>query len=489
MSIPTEQQEVAHLLSTLSASEPTETQISAVFVGRDTVWKLKKAVQLPFLDFSTVAARHHFLTRELSLNQPAAPEIYRDVVAVVRQPDGTLALSDDPGQAPVDWVLRMAPVPKQDFLDVIASNGPLRPALLDALGDCVVRYHTQCPRISDWDSAGALQRAVDGNARDAVAAGLPRGQIEDWQQRITAAVQDLRPWLDARSAAGFVRRGHGDLHLGNICLWDGAPVPFDALEFDEALATVDAGFDLAFLLMDLDRRVDRAAANRVMNRAMARSGDAGATQGFPLFLSLRAMVRGHVSAASGQTKAALAYLAAALAYLTPPPAFVLAIGGLPGTGKSTVARRLAPALGAAPGAVIVRSDEIRKRQHGVAPETRLPPEAYSDAANTAVNAELLDLGRRVAAGGHAVILDAAFLDRGMRDAAAPFLGVWLQVPLPELERRIRSRRNDASDATLDVLHRMAAVDTGPMDWMTVDATDTDAAVKVIRQAVEDVSRL
>ena len=115
------------------------------------------------------------------------------------------------------------------------------------------------------------------------------------------------------------------------------------------MATIDVGYDLAFLLMDLDRRVNRAAANRVMNRAIARTGDAGATRGFPLFLSQRALVRSHVSAASGQMDDAKVYLEAALDYLSPPPAFVLAIGGLPGSGKSTLARMLAPDLGAAPG--------------------------------------------------------------------------------------------------------------------------------------------
>ena len=118
-----------------------------------------------------------------------------------------------------------------------------------------------------------------------------------------------QPWLAQRARDGFVRRAHGDLHLGNLCLWQGRPVPFDALEFDEAMATIDLGYDLAFLLMDLDRRVSRAAANRVLNRYVARTGDAALTRGLPVFLSLRAMVRAHVEAKRGNAEMAARYLA------------------------------------------------------------------------------------------------------------------------------------------------------------------------------------
>jgi uncharacterized protein len=304
-------------------------------------------------------------------------------------------------------------------------------------------------------------------------------------------VRTLGPWFAERAAAGFVRRCHGDLHLGNICLWNGVPVPFDALEFDEAMATIDVGYDLAFLLMDLDRRVSRAAANRVMNRAIARTGDAGATRGFPLFLSQRAMVRSHVSAASGQLKDAQEYLRAAQDYLSSSTAFVLAIGGLPGSGKSTLARMVAPDLGAAPGALVLRSDEIRKRLYSVAPEARLPQAAYSAKANAAVNKALLELARQAAEGGHAVILDATFIGHAMRlavaaaagEMAVPFLGVWLDLPLAELERRVGARHDDASDATVAVLHRVASANVGPMDWLEVDASDTECAAASIRQAV------
>jgi aminoglycoside phosphotransferase family enzyme/predicted kinase len=489
-----------------------------VFVGTDTVWKLKKAVRLPFLDFSSVDERRRFALRELELNGPAAPGLYRDVVPVVRGHDGSLSLGES-GLPVVDWVLRMARVPADDFLDTVAVSGRLTPELLDALGDAVAAYHQSLPatlppqpspalrekepntptpaereRVEEGaDPAEAMRRVTYGNARSALDAGLPEQTVLDWQAALLAALGRIAPWLATRARAGFVRRAHGDLHLGNLCLWHGRPVPFDALEFDEAMATIDLGYDLAFLLMDLDRRGHRSAANRVLNRYVARTGDAELTRGLPVFLSLRAMVRAHVEARRGNRAPAERYLDAATAYLRVTRPIALAIGGLPGSGKSTVARALAPELGNAPGALVLRSDEIRKRQHGVAPEQRLPQSAYSDAASQAVFAQLAELARQTAACGHAVIADATFIDpqdRALVQSAAAaagvgFVGLWLEAPLPVLEQRISARQGDASDATLAVLRAAAKNNPQAGDWIQVDASASpDSALALARQALQ-----
>jgi aminoglycoside phosphotransferase family enzyme/predicted kinase len=462
MAVPATQHEAADFLARLTGGAVVETHISAVFLGEKEAFKLKKAVDFGFLDFTTLAERERLTKFEHSLNAPHAPGLYLGALALTRGADGALRLG---GEGPaVEWVLRMRRLPPEAFL-----TAPISPDLLDPLADAVVALHAAAPR---HEGDGRMIRVITGNRAAALAAGLPEAQVTAWAEAALAAEALLAPWLEQRARGGFLRRCHGDLHLGNICLLEGRPTPFDALEFDEALATIDVGYDLAFLLMDLDRQDSRAAANRVLNRYLARTGDVALLRGLPLWLSLRALIRAHVAARSAQDGSAL--MAAALDYLSPPPPRLLAIGGLQGTGKTYLARRLAPCLGAAPGAVILRSDEIRKRQAGVAPETRLPPEAYTPAASARVFAELQALSRLALAGRHAAIVDAVFLRPEERAAIlpddTPFTGFWLTAPLATLRARVAGRRGDASDADVAVLEAAAARDPGRIDWTELDAT-------------------
>jgi aminoglycoside phosphotransferase family enzyme/predicted kinase len=496
MSVPEQQQATARLLHALSGAKPIETHISLVYVGHDTAWKLRKAVRLSFLDFSSLEARRRFSFREIELNSDAAPGLYRDVVPVLRRPDRSVALGDAAAIAGevVDWVVRMAPVPPDRFLERIALSKGLDPDLLDAIADSVAEYHQKLPPAAPQaaaEAADAMRLIALGNANSALEAGLPARPVQAWLELALKRLDGLADWLDARARGGSVRRAHGDLHLGNMCLWRGRPVPFDALEFDDAMATIDLGYDLAFLLMDVDHRIGRAQANRVLNRYVARTGDAALTQGLPLFLSLRSMIRAHVEHARARTALARTYVRAAERYLRPAPPCVVAIGGLPGCGKSTLARALAGELGAAPGALVLRSDEIRKRQHRVAPEQRLPAEAYTDAIDRAVMRALLAEVEGVAAAGHAVIADATFVDhehrrgveRAARRAGAPFVGLWLQAPSAMLEERLRARVHDASDADVEVLRRLRARGRSAEEWVAVDACRADAALAQARKAL------
>jgi aminoglycoside phosphotransferase family enzyme/predicted kinase len=468
--IPPCQAEAAAFLARLSGVRPVETHISAVYVGHDTAWKMKKAVALGFLDFTALADRERFCRRELELNRPQAPGIYRDVVPLTRGHDG--ALREGGEGAPVEWVLRMAPIPAGNFLDAMPLTGPL----LDAVADAVAAMHAAAPRAAT-DAPARMGAILEGNVPSALRAGLPPQRIAAWAAAARAELARVAPALAARDAAGFVRRCHGDLHLGNLCLWDGRPVPFDALEFDETLATIDVGYDLAFLLMDLDLRHGRGTANRVLNRYVARSGDAGLCAGLPLWLSLRAMIRAHVEAARERPWQAL--LAAAEAHQRPAPPRMVAVGGLQGTGKSTLARALAPGLGRAPGALVLRTDEVRKRRFGLAPEQRLPPEAYAEAVSAEVHEEVHAMAAAALAGGQSVVLDAVFLDARQRAraeavaraAGVRFDGLWLEAPLAVLRARVASRRDDASDATEAVLLRAAQADPGPITWHRIRAED------------------
>lgn len=492
MTIPAEQQDVARFLADLARVPARETHISAIFIGADTVWKVKKAIRMPFLDFRTLRAREYFLRRELELNQPFAPDLYRAVVGIERRADGTLAFGST---NPIEFALAMSPVPPSDFLDVIAAQGALTTGLLDALGDAIAAYHNSLSPVTIPDHAGAMLHITEGNERSALAAGLPPGDVRSWCEAMRAAIEACRPWLSDRFRSGFIRRCHGDLHLGNICLWKGKPVPFDALEFDENLATIDVGYDLAFLLMDLDRRVGRPAANRVMNRYIARTGDIGAAAGFPIYLSQRAMIRAHVLTATGQD--GTNYLKAAKDYLLPTPRAVVAIGGLQGSGKSTLARDLAPSLGSAPGALIIRSDEVRKRIFGLPPERRLPPEAYSEEANAETNAALIGQIQAALVARNSIIVDASFLNSSIKDylvqimddTGTAFVGIWLEAPISLLKERVSARSGDASDATVEVLLAAAARNPGAGDWLTIDARDRHETLRAARDAIFNASGL
>lgn len=456
-----------------------ETPLSAVFVGDDTVWKLHKAVNLPFIDFTALLERERAARRELELNRVWAPGIYRDLAPVTATADGGVELGG-PGEV-VDYVVRMARIAHEDFLDVRAAGPGLSPELLDDLADMAAAMHDGLAPIANADPT-ALIDVARGNLVTARLAGLPKDRISAWEAVVERRLAELAPVLAERAAQGCVRRCHGDLHLANLCLFDGKPTAFDALEFREDMATIDTGYDLAFLLMDLDLKLGRWAANRVMNRYLARRPDIGMLALLPVFLSQRALVRAHVCSNSGRDWRQ--YLEYAEAALAPPPPVGIGIGGLPGSGKSTIARAIAPRIGAAPGAVILRSDEIRKRLAGLAPEQRLPESAYTrEVGDAVVRALLADFGRALACG-HSAIADLTFLDPAQRRAAeaacgdVPFHGFWLTADAAVLRARIAGRHGDASDATVAVLEKMLSSYIPAGEWQNID-TDQAAPAELV----------
>jgi aminoglycoside phosphotransferase family enzyme/adenylate kinase family enzyme len=473
--------------------ERIETHISLVFLAGEYAYKLKRAVRFPYLDFTTVERRRVACEAELALNRRTAPAIYREVRGLVRRPDGGISFGER--EDAIDWVVVMRRFDQSLLFDALARAGRLDAPLIDRLADHIARFHEKAERRRDFGGAKALAAVAAENQQclaTAEGAGFDPGKIAAIGERTGALLARLAPLLDRRREEGKVRRCHGDLHLRNICLFEGEPTLFDCIEFSEALASIDVLYDLAFLLMDLEHRGLGDFANRLMNRWLdvfepGAGGEEAGLAAMPLYLSLRAVIRAHVTASilahsEEMRRVAMAaearqYLDLALRLLEPAPPRLVAIGGLSGSGKTTLAMALAPALGARPGARVLRSDVIRKTLAGLAPEERLPASAYTPQASRRVYQTLCDKAAIALAAGVSVILDAVSLrpeERAQfaevaRQAAVPFTGLWLQAPTETMAGRIRARRADASDATAAVLALQLKQDRGPLDWPQIEA--------------------
>ncbi|MCB1334929.1 MAG: AAA family ATPase [Roseivivax sp.] len=479
--------------------EVVETHGAYVFLCGDTALKLKRAVKYDYMDLSTVALRKALIARELELNRPAAPQVYRDMLPVTQEATG-LAL-DGPGPV-VDWVLRMWRFPAENELERVVERGALDDRLAIAMGTAIAAYHAAAPVLQRPGQALIADILAELGRVFAEFPDAPGTQrIGTWRTAATARLEAVGPLLDSRARAGHVRRAHGDLHLRNLVLIDGAPVLYDALEFDETLGTCDVLYDIAFLVMDLCHRALPRQACRVLDAWLLASGgaeDAGLAA-LPLFLSVRAAIRAMVllqtDAARDRPGASAAevdaYLALGCAALHPAPPKLIAVGGYSGSGKSVLARALAPAIGALPGAVLLSSDVARKA--GMEEGTRLAQAAYAPERRNSVYQGLFARAETILRAGHSVLVDATFLDPALRlavsdvarRAGVPIHGLWLDAPVTVLEDRLRKRVGDASDADVAVLHKQLAAPRGTMAWHALDATRAPDAILNAAQAVLD----
>lgn len=470
--------------------ERRETHASIIFLAGSAAYKLKRSVRFPYLDYSSAELRRRFCEAEVQVNRRTAPDLYRGVVPVVRREDGELALGGR--GAPLDWLVEMQRFDEEALFSRFADAGRLDRFAMEDLADAIARFHGQAePRTSSGGAAG-IARVLDSN-RLCFADSDPK--VLDHQQtaRLVGLAQDsfeaAAPLLDHRRDEGCVRHCHGDLHLRNIIVHNGHAVLFDAIEFDPAFAEIDVLYDLAFLVMDLEFRGLPSLASIVLNRYLDNTGDVAGLPALPLFLSARAAIRAHIDAvaaknqsephrAAGLTDAARRYLELALAFLRSQPPRLIAIGGLSGSGKSKLARQLAPFLGPAPGARVARTDSTRKRLAGVALGTRLGPQDYSSRMSRRTYEAVYDEARRALAAGRSVIADAVFarpeereaIARTAREAGVPFQGVWLDAAPRVLERRVTGRRNNVSDATAEVVRLQLEYDLGAIDWARLDAS-------------------
>ena len=466
--------------------EVIETHISLVFLAGDRAWKLKRAVRLPYVDFSTPELRLASCEKEVELNSLTAPSLYVGTRRITREKDGSLAF-DGEGET-VDAVVEMVRFEQECLFDQMAVEGALDARMMTEVARMVVRFHRHVPVVHAGGGADNLAGVLSINeAGFQTSTVFGDEELAPFNAAFREALSRHAALLDRREAAGKVRRCHGDLHLRNICLLDGEPRLFDCIEFNDQIATVDTLYDLAFLLMDLWHRGLAEFANLVMNRYLDEADDEDGFVLLPFLMAVRAAVRAHVTATQVEEsdersqeliRVARSYFDLARELLAPAPARLIAIGGFSGSGKTMVAEALAPHIGAPPGARIVESDRIRKAMHGVPPETHLPSKAYRPEVSDRVYREMSWRAGLIIAEGGSVVADAVYdreqnrqmIEVTARSAGVPFTGVWLEADPALLWQRVSERTTGVSDATLDVLSLQLDRKTGDIAWSRIDAS-------------------
>ena len=508
------QNEVSAFLSQPQSYRPkvdrvkvVETHVSQVFLAGERAYKLKRAVKFPYLDFSTLENRRQACEAEVAINMRTAPGIYRGVVPVCRD-GGRLVLDGDVDV--IEWLVAMNRFDERQLFDRRAQRGELDRRGMEELAEHIAAFHRDAVIRPAAGGAAGIRMIIDNNAESFAAAadgGFVGPEVAAMNARARDLAAELASVLDARRDAGAVRHCHGDLHLRNICMFDNRPTLFDAIEFNRSFSEIDTLYDLAFLLMDLDFRGLRRQASLVFNRYLDATGDGARLPGgfsvLPLFLSMRAAVRAHVDGAQAamlsvpdkrarRAAEARRYLGMAIDYLDSIRPRLLAVGGLSGSGKSRLGRELAPDIGIAPGARVVRTDAVRKRLAGVGLDQTLDADGYTGDMHHRTYEAFYGEIREALAQGQSVIADAVFSNVGQRRAVADiahdlgvrFDGLWLEAPLEVMEKRVVDRRRDVSDATVEVLRQQYAYDLGEIDWRRIDSGGTrDETVAAGRRAV------
>jgi aminoglycoside phosphotransferase family enzyme/predicted kinase len=464
-----------------------ETHISWVVLTGSYAYKIKKPVNLGFLDFTTPGLRRHYCEEELRLNRRLAPDLYLEVVEI----RGTPAAPRIGGEGPLlDCAVKMREFPQDDLAARLIERGRFGESAVDALARDIARFHATAPAARPDARLGSPEAVLEpaaanfrqmlpllAEARDKAALLA----LEEWTRREFESRQSA---LDSRLREGFVRECHGDLHLGNIAVIGGRPVPFDCIEFSDALRWIDVMSEAAFLFMDLVDRAHPRLAWRFLNRYLEWTGDYAGLEVFRFYLVYRALVRakihllrsqqpGQPAAARSRLKLAFnSYVRLAERLSRPRPPALYITHGVSGSGKSTGTDGLVEQAGA----VRVRSDIERKRIHGLDPlaasGSGIGTGIYTARATATTYARLAQLAQAALARGYPVVVDAAFLKRAEREAfralarrsRVPFTIVSFETPEAVLRRRITQRAGrggDASEADLAVLELQLAAREPP----------------------------
>jgi uncharacterized protein len=474
-----------------------QTHASYVLMTGDFAYKLKKPVNFGFLDYSTIAKRQHFCQEELRLNQRGAKELYLAVVAISQQGDRDRFGED--GEI-LDYAVKMVQFPQSSLLSNMFESGDLKIADVEEMGRIVADFHVQAQTNEYIQSFGTIERikeSIDDNYRHTekyIGRAQTPQQFTETKAYTDRFLTEHSELFRDRIKEGFIRECHGDLHLRNICHWQGKTLLFDCIEFNEPFRFVDTMYDVAFAVMDLEARGSKDFANRFLNTYTEQTGDWAGLQVLPMYLSRQAYVRAKVTSfllddpnIPSQERAAAAqtagdYYRQAWEYTRDRQGKLIMLSGLSGSGKSTLGKKIAGSLGG----IHLRSDAVRKHLGGIPLFSKGDASLYTPEMTDRTYRRLLELGAKLAAQGWTVILDAKYDRVSLRAAAIDLAtsgGIPLQIlhctaPVDVLRDRLRLRTGDIADATVDLLASQQAAweDFTPMEGGYVTSVDTTGDV-------------
>lgn len=478
--------------------EVLQTHISSVLLAGGFAYKIKKPYDLGFLDFTTLAARRHYCEEELRLNRRFSPDLYLEVVPIA----GSHEAPELGGNGPaIEYAVKMRRFPPGSLLPEVMARGELAPEQIDALARDVAALHARIPVAESgmpWGDPAAIHAHARQNfdqIRPLLVTQAHKEALNALMRWTEAEFERLGPVFAARRRTGFVRECHGDMHAGNMVVIDGRIRLFDCIEFNESFRWIDVMSEVAFFVMDMASQGRPDLGWRFLNVYLEETGDYAGLSVLRYYLVFRAVVRAKVALMGanqpgvgererlGGWRSYEHYMELARRFFSPTPPLLLVMHGLSGSGKSTVAARLAEHLGA----VRIRSDVERKRLFGLRPlERSTGRDIYTPEATARTYGRLHELAPAVLAAGFTAILDATYLRRAERDAARaaadghPVFLLACEAAPQTLRQRVAARHAaaaDAAEADLRVLemqmqrveppapdeHAIAVATDGPVD--------------------------
>ncbi len=453
-----------------------QTHTAYVLLTGAYAYKIKKPVNYGFLNYSTLAARKHYVAEEILLNRRTAPEIYLAAVPIY-QADNQFSFAET--GHPIEYAVKMKQFPQGSLFSELLDQGKLTPDIMQALAHEVATFHQHTATdkyIQTFGQVAQIRQAFDENytqSQPYVGRGQTQQQLQETQAYTDQAFATWENRFQSRIQHHKIRECHGDLHLSNICRWQNRIFLFDCIEFNEAFRYVDTMYDVAFTVMDCDAHGHRGLGNAFLNTYLEDTGDWQGMEVLPLYLSRQAYVRAKVTSFLLDDKTvppeqrqqlqtqAQAYYTQAWQYTQQQTGQLILMSGLSGSGKSTVAQQLARLMGA----IYIRSDAVRKHLAGIPLRQKGEASLYTPVMTEKTYHRLEQLGLRLAGLGHRVILDAKYDRMATRQSVLtqantmhiPASIVVCETPLDVLQQRLQQRQGDIADATAELLSSQQAM--------------------------------